>query len=278
MDPFDSEILHEDVHTYIAQHFTGKDLLTMSEVSKSWNEFTEDKKIGDKVRLKINSDSISKQFAGTSRSYKDLLVDVGSNSICFAPFIPTYNAEKLEINFTDSYGKKGRDFPRLKSLDLTVDDDNHWILKSKMKRLEELKLTLIYDLSDNDYNSYREDIYRCAHDFLSRLKNLKRLDISDCDSDQHFLEYSDQYLPFKLEHFKGDLNYYMYIVNEQRESLQSLSSKQIVYQPHMRDLFLQFPKLTTLEFTRRILVRCYQSSHQHDNQKPQTSVQGRSVS
>jgi hypothetical protein len=73
------------------------------------------------------------------------------------------------------------------------------------------------------------------------------LDISD--SDFGFLNYLDQPLYFKLEHFKGVIDPNMHIVIKQRESLQSLSSDQIGYEPFMRDLLTQFPKLSTLELT-----------------------------
>jgi hypothetical protein len=247
MDPLVSEILHEDVHPYIAQHLTGKDLLAMSEVSKSWNKFTYNH-IGDKVRLNFNSDSIStedfKIIVSSSRSYKDVSVNVGENVSCVALCLTADTAEKLEVDFTDSYdSSNGRDFPKLKILDLTVSDAKHWILKSTMEQLEDLKLTLNFDRYKKDFN--RKHSYGSAHGFLSRLENLKRLDISD--SDDEFLNYLDENLQFKLEYFKGDINFNMHLVELQRESLQSLSSEQCRYE--LRDLLTQYPKLTTLEFT-----------------------------
>jgi hypothetical protein len=249
MDPFDSEVLHEDVHRYIAQHFSGKDLLTMSEVSISWNEFAENK-IGDKVRLNFNSDSIStrdfKIIASSSRNYKDVSVDVGETVSCVALCLTADTAEKLNVDFTDSDNdndNNGRDFSKLKSLDLTLDNSGHWILQSKMEQLEELKLALNFD----SYESANDGrfIYDSAHEFLSRLKNLKRLDVSDCDDE--FLHYFHDHRLFKLEYFKGDINYNMQFVNAQRKSLQSLSSNLCRYE--LQDLLSKFPKLTTLEFT-----------------------------
>ena len=72
MDPLDSEILHEHVHHYIAQHLTGKDLLAMSEVSMSWNEFAEGQKIGDKVRLKVDLKRISAEDSLDNSQINDL--------------------------------------------------------------------------------------------------------------------------------------------------------------------------------------------------------------
>jgi hypothetical protein len=240
MDPFDSEILHEDVHPYIAQHFNGKDLLTMSEVSTSWNEFAEGKKIGDKVRLKIDMGAMQtgnfKTIAGDPRTYKDVSVDVGNTASSAALWIFADTVEKLKVSVMKHEANK--DFPKLKVLDLTLHDDTHWILKSQMDQLEELKLTLKYEVD------YEPDNYFNAKAFLARLKNLKRLDLFDCN-DRSMEIYVPEPL-FQLEYYKGCLDDNREFLYSQRGSLQTVKIFRN-YKLIVQDLFSDYPMLTTLE-------------------------------
>jgi hypothetical protein len=255
MNPFDSEILHEEVHPCIAQHFTGRDLLTMSEVSTSWNEFAESKKFRDKIRLKIDMHAMKienfKTITSSSRTFKDVSVDAGNAGSSAVLWTVADTAEKMKVNITDNNeNSKGRDFPNLKSLDLIVDDDDSWILRSKMEQLEELKLTLNYggDWVWDGYESVFEVDFRNAHHFLSGLKSLKRLDVLGCHDS--FISKFEHYRPqFQLKHFKGDINYNMVFLKKQRESLESFSSDRN-HKSFVRDLLSEFPKLITLELTR----------------------------
>jgi hypothetical protein len=52
LDPFNVEVLHPDVHYLIMQHFTGKALLELSEVSPSWCRKV-DGKVVEKVELQL---------------------------------------------------------------------------------------------------------------------------------------------------------------------------------------------------------------------------------
>jgi hypothetical protein len=77
-DPFDAEILHSDVHDLIKQHFSGKDLLKISEVSPVWCDMVETK-IVDKVKLRcvnrhyeVDKEKIYEQILKSNREYKEM--------------------------------------------------------------------------------------------------------------------------------------------------------------------------------------------------------------
>jgi hypothetical protein len=236
MDPLDTEILHEHVHCYIAQHFTGKDLLAMSEVSKSWNKFAESHKIGDKVHLKLDSNSIRQRICQikSRRDYKEVSITCDEDAF---NEIWRFNEEVEKMTVEIKSICDSQYFPSLKNLDLTVTGgQNSWIFDSEME-LEELKLSFEGDEYGNDDQQYVDK-------FLLEQKHLKRLNLSGCRYD--LLDgFHIPYPIFQLEYLEASFN--SSFMNSSRQSLQTFICVLTCSKYEVRRLLGEFPKLTKLE-------------------------------
>lgn len=238
MDPFNSEVLHEHVHRYIAQHFSGKDFLTMSEVLTSWNEFAKSKTIENKVRLKLDLNEMNdKDFTiveKSSRNYKEVSIESNDEACDDALCKLDDSVEKLTVIIKKTLAPKH--FKGLKILDLTImPGQDSWILHSRMDQLEELKLTV----NDAEYSHEHNAVLK----FLSRLTNLKRLDVSEDMEIRDFLDAPT----FRLEHLKAVVSFDTPFLETQQGTLQTVISLGCSSKSDVLKFISKFPKLTTLE-------------------------------
>jgi hypothetical protein len=251
MNPFNSAIVHEDVHSFIFQHFTGKNLLAMSEVSKSWNKLVE-VKIGSKVRVNLVNSSFSAKevikIAKSPRGYQHIAVKSSEA-----------NTLKRNRNCVLSDSDIVT-FPQLKSLQLKIDwnkfKNYYWIFKTEMEQLEELKITFQKVYGDFSARHYRYesaaerkigDFIRILAEFMNGLKNLKNLDLSDssCDVNRELNEQFYEYPPqFALKRFSvsGDSDFEISL-----DTLETLVWVGDIEDYQFERFFSYYPKLTTLE-------------------------------
>jgi hypothetical protein len=154
MNPFNSDVLDKSFYGFIIQHFTGKDLLKMSEVSKSWNEIAEDQNIGDKVRLNLKlysmTDEELKILERSSRIYKSVAMEFNSAQRLTA-------IEQLSDDARKFYLFSGyKCFLKFKQkvLRFKVVDHDSW-LKKNLNDIEDLKLNVVdeYDPECVDFEN-----------------------------------------------------------------------------------------------------------------------------
>jgi hypothetical protein len=180
MDPFNPDVLGKSFYGYITQHFTGKDLLKMLEVSTSWNEIAEDQKIGDKVRLNLKLHSMTEEelqiLDRSSRVYKTVTLefDIAQRLTHVVTFV-----DDVLSDFECSYSFKSyKCFEKVKQqiLGFKIVDHNSWLEKN-LNDIEDLKLTIVYEYKPECID------YDIIHQFIAKQKNLKRMDISESHSD-----------------------------------------------------------------------------------------------
>jgi hypothetical protein len=261
MDPFDSKTLHEDVYCYITQHLDGKDVLAISEVSTTWNQIAENK-IGDKVHLKLDLDSMkAKDFSTitqTSRAYKKVSLESDNNARVNAICELSTHAEEMEISVIRR--EEQESFPNLKVLDLTVAaGEDSWILKSRMNQLEKLKLNVQYN-----HWTGSEDLSH-VHEFLEELIHLKHLDVSGCDFD--VLDTLITSTPFRLEYLKASLQFATPFLDSHRKHLKSFIPIGRCCRSMIRFILVDFPELEKLEIT---ACHCFATADENyqDNPRP----------
>jgi hypothetical protein len=185
LDPFDAEVVHPDAHYLIKQHFGGKDLLKMSEVSPVWCDMVE-VKIGDKVNVRCVMFNLTEKYIEemydvilkSNRKYSQISItwlDSPKSIKVLRKF--SANLEGLNI---DSCGEihpqhcKFIEFPRLKRLELEVlVSVENWIMKclwASNCQLEEF--SILFD--DENRSNYRETLR-----FILGQHELKRLKFND---------------------------------------------------------------------------------------------------
>jgi hypothetical protein len=240
MDPFDSKTLHEDVYCYITQHLDGKDVLAISEVSTTWNQIAENK-IGDKVHLKLDLDSMkAKDFSTitqTSRAYKKVSLASNNNGRVNVICELSTHAEEMEISVI--HREEQESFPNLKILDLNVAvNEDSWILKSNMNQLEKLKLNVQCSIGTENDPSH-------VHGFLAKLENLKHFELSGCNLS--ILETLNVPAPFQLEYLRAPLTFNTVFMDSQRQNLQTLVISQNCCKTRFHQILVEFPDLKNLE-------------------------------
>jgi hypothetical protein len=191
-DPFDAEIVVSDVHEMIMQHFGGKDLIQMSEVSPAWCDQVEGK-VSEKVELRCTANgkqvaSIYNEILLSARSYKNISIQWVASLKPFKVlerFAPCL--ENLEINGSNDASIPFPfifiEFPRLKCLkldnvSLTVEK---WIIQCLWAANIQLEELHVLVPGHSDRSSFRDTMR-----FILTQRNLKRLTISgDFDDDDY---------------------------------------------------------------------------------------------
>jgi hypothetical protein len=175
------------------QHFTGKDLLKMSEVSMSWNEIAENQKIGEKVRLNLKlysmTDEELKIIKDSSREYKTVTMEFNILERFADLQTLSYDMENL---YSFSNYKCFLELTQ-KILRFKITDHDSW-LKVNLNDIEELKLKVVYEYfpkCDLDYEN--------IHQFVVKQKNLKGMDISESHSDFRKKYEENSLVPLKYQ-------------------------------------------------------------------------------
>lgn len=240
------------------QHISGRDLLVMSKVSKSWNNCIE-AEINEKFTLNLPNDVRKYRDIELTRKYKHVSMKIANISKLEALSKVANSAEVLKI-VVEEEKEEPLKFPNLKSLELvTISNINDfsWITKVQMDQLEELKIKNEYPSDDHDQRKcpfcsvYDCDFLRSQDDlieFFMRLENLKSLDLYE--SEAFFLytvkqNYGYRYLPVQLETLKSRfIEPFDDVID--LESLKSLKS-QVAYYDKISNILSRHKDLTKLE-------------------------------
>lgn len=230
MDPFDCSVLYEDVHRFIYQHLTTKDLLKISEVSTSWYEMTK-QKIVNKVRLKINLFSLTEKdvevLDATDRIYKAVLIVLKKMEL------ENLTLDNLEICYLLNFGyNKTIKKNHLQSKTFAFDS---WLMNFNFNTIKDLVL----EFEDDQLRSYDELVV-----FVAKQRNLKRLEI--IGSENFMMKSSHLFSLTELEFFKGSLiKHFCY--DEPLKNLTTLIEVEPVREDDLFSCFKNFPKLSKLE-------------------------------
>lgn len=174
----------------VMQHFSGKDFLVMSEVSKSWNKRVkagiDDKTILNLTKKLSEIDDI-KAVTREEQTSKAISMDREAFSRIGASLF----ADTIEsLIITDEEPENQLvNFPKLKKLEFYVTRHNEtfsWISQLRLEGLEELKISSDCDSDFEEGNHDRlfcDDYEGCANvwfRFFNSMKNLKHLDLDNC--------------------------------------------------------------------------------------------------
>lgn len=193
LDPLGFCNIPEVIQGFIMKHFNGKDLLVMSEVSKSWNNLVKTeipkKTILNLSKKKAKSEDIE-ILAKIGTTFKEIVMySEAFNNIPVSLFADT--VEKLKIiNDINVNLKQPVYFLKLKSLDIhlnTKGENYKWISQLRISELEELKIS-------NLCGGYPECEFCCIDadsgnfhsfwmEFFYNIKGLKRMDLGICGND-----------------------------------------------------------------------------------------------
>jgi len=238
-DPFVK--LHEYIHPFILQYMSGRDLLTMTEVSSLWKEIVEKEgKLEKKVRLNVNFDKAGdKDRAAIHESRRKYeVIDVAyakkDKNAC-VQLIQKFAASVTDLSMDETIynGIKKQalklptvDFPNLKRLKLS-DDDADWLTNLTFQ-LEELTTKSV------------------SSEFLNKLlKGQKKLKVLDTTCYSFTLNFVPE---FALEVFHSgvsveDFTKFLYT---QRQTLKEVKLKNMEDAVGFIQLLNEFPQLTKL--------------------------------
>jgi len=233
MDPFNK--LHEDLHPFIFQCMSGRDLLTMTEVSTLWKEIVEKEgKLEKKVRLRLDTAKPKEEnlvaLHESRRKYE--VIDACGHALVCIELLRKFRMSVTDLSSTKIFydWRCGMiapvDFPNLKRLSLTEDAD--WLTRSTFQ-LEELIAKSV------------------SNEFLNKLlkgqKKLKFLNI--ISNDIITLNFVPE---FKLEVFGLNCSFvdFTELLYSQRQSLKEVKLKYLHFAEHFIQLMNDFPQLTKL--------------------------------
>jgi hypothetical protein len=244
----------EDVQPLILQHFTTKNLLQMSEVSKAWNNQLEGK-ISEKTcvnGLKLLDKDFALQIFKVnkeSQKFKQVSFKLGTESEkVVGVFTGTVENLKIKVNFTGAENVVR--FPKLKVLELEIvslrkmKETYSWLNDIEARKVQELKLSIRDDLRTSSVATFLNGLAK----LITNMQNLKKLDLSGYSRytvDRIFNRNRRPVVPkFELECLKspGFLDFsYSY------ESLKTLMLLDGFSEQKIREILEMFEKLETLE-------------------------------
>jgi len=245
MDPF--VVLHEYIHPSILQYMSGRDLLTMTEVSPLWKEIVEETgMLEKKIRLKVDYEWIKELSAVYKSHRKYEVIDVTYakvETLAYIEMLERFAASVTDLS-TNRINNIGRnfwamnrasvDFPNLKRLNVSEDSD--WLTNST-STLEEV--IAVGEITNEFLNV-----------LLMGQKKLKVLDISTFDFKLGFVP------EFALKVFRAGVSTvdFTQFVHPQRQTLEEVQLRHLESVNHFIQLMNEFPQLTKLCITEASLM------------------------
>lgn len=136
MDPLQK--LHEDVHSLIVQHFTGSDLLQISEVSPDWHEkvITDGAMRKIKLCLSLDDSENFREIMKSERNFKNIETETKS----YLNIVTKHAATLEELKICGDLPLEENDFPNLRKLTMMNVPSNilWWISISRFNSLRDL--------------------------------------------------------------------------------------------------------------------------------------------
>lgn len=240
----------------ITQHFTGIDLVKITEVTKAWSKLSSDReKLTNHVEFKWHFPTLQncKEDFNAAKESKRVYKAINAKYNYRSPKVVWFSViekhlntlEKLSLDFRDPPSELlAKTYPKLKHL--TLPDVNVDVMKwLDITEIRNLQTLILHKNSEGSVDMKQ------LLKFIQRQTQLKRLDIYPFNGFIDFYEETADdfnHHNFKLDYLRTEGNYFstLKFLMAQRENLRSIEIFEVYSETMIRSLIQQFPYLDSL--------------------------------